>query len=313
MSISGRLLYLLWHRPIGPLKELWRAGGPIAARRTELGRRAMEQAAWSLPALPPASGARLELHLLTGRRFWYQTAFCLWSLARNCGRPLAPVIHDDGSLGEPEKAALARLFPALRIVPPAEALARLETHLPASRFPTLRERWAAYPHIRKLTGPHLGSQGWKLVLDSDLLFFHRPDFLVAWLDRPDRPLHAVDCEESYGYPTATMGELAGHPIAALVNVGLTGLSSDEIDWDRLEFWTRSLLARHGTSYYLEQALVAMLVAGRPCAIVPAVDYVTRPLPPEALECRAVMHHYVAQSKRWYFRHCWRVAFGAAAR
>ncbi|MDB6165383.1 MAG: glycosyl transferase family 2, partial [Lacunisphaera sp.] len=65
--------------------------------------------------------------------------------------------------------------------------------------------------------------------------------------------------------------------------------------------------REGTSYYLEQALIAMLVAGRDCAVAPAADYVTLPQPPEALECRAVMHHYVAESKRWYFQRNWRQA------
>jgi hypothetical protein len=32
-----------------------------------------------------------------------------------------------------------------------------------------------------------------------------------------------------------------------------------------------------------------------------------PVPPEARDCRAVMHHYVAASKRWYFQHNWQRA------
>jgi len=51
----------------------------------------------------------------------------------------------------------------------------------------------------------------------------------------------------------------------------------------------------------------MLVAGRDCAIAPAREYLTLPLPPEAIDCRAVMHHYVAHSKRWYFQRNWRQA------
>ena len=301
----GRFALVFWHQPIGRLQNSFRNGGPWQERRTEHGRLAMEAAAHLLPSLPPTDGAPLALHILTGRRFWYQTAFCLWTFARRSGRTLAPVIYDDGSLTEEFRTPLAQLFPAARFVARAETVARLDEYLPATRFPALRERWLNYPNIRKLTDPHLGSRGWKLVLDSDLLFFHRPQFLLDWIAAPGRPLHAVDCETSYGYSRPLMSELAGAPVADLVNVGLTGLDSAELDWERLEHWCRTLIARERTSYYLEQALIAMLVAGRQCAVAPARDYITLPEPPEARDCRAVMHHYVAHSKRWYFQHNWR--------
>jgi len=307
----GRIAYQAWHRPYGWLRDCLREGGPLARRRTERGRAEMEAAAMRLPALPALAGPPLPVHLLTGRRFWYQTAFCLWTLARHTRRPVAAVIHDDGSLDTRARERLAAGFPLLRFADPAEAAARREELLPPARFPALRERLEHYPHLRKLVDPHLGQSGWKLVADSDLLFFHRPDELVAWLDRPDRPLHAVDCETSYGYSRAVMERLAGVRVADLVNVGLTGLGGAELDWDRIEGWCRGLIAAEGKSYYLEQALVAMLVAGRACMVLPADRYVTMPRPPEADRCQAVMHHYVAASKRWYFQGNWRRALAAA--
>jgi hypothetical protein len=307
----GQFLLKFYHTPAGRIRDSLRNGGPWQERRTERGRQEMELAARSLPVPVTGTGRAIELHLLTGRRFWYQTAFCLWTLARASGRPLAPVIFDDGSLTAEYQELLNRLFPATRFVTRAETVARLDEFLPVAKFPVLRERWLNYPNIRKLTDPHLGHTGWKLILDSDLLFFHRPEFLLAWVDAPDRPLHAVDCETSYGYNRARMNQLAGAPVADLVNVGLTGLEGDGLDWGQLEHWTRELQASEGTSYYLEQALIAMLVAGRPCAVAPAGDYVTLPRPPEAHACRAVMHHYVAHSKRWYFQHNWRRALGSA--
>lgn len=306
----GRLAYRLYHAPLAAVRESIVAGGPLEQWQTCRGRTAMERTAWSLPLLPVHHGPPLELHLLTGRRFWYQTAFCLWSFARHSGRPLTPVIYDDGSLADEFRGPLARLFPAARFVARDETVARLDEHLPAAKFPALRERWLNYPNIRKLTDPHIGRKGWKLIVDSDLLFFRRPDFLLGWLSAPARPLHAVDCESSYGYARSLLNSLANSPLAELVNVGLTGLESSAIEWERLEHWTRALHSQAGTSYYLEQALIAMLVAGRECSVAPAADYVTRPRPPEARECRAVMHHYVAGSKPWYFRHNWRRVLAA---
>ena len=304
----GKVAYHLWYRPVGNLGNMIAAGGPFEMRRTERGRAAMEVAAYSLPELSGLNGpAPLELHVLTGRRFWYQTAFCLWTFARQSGRSLRPIIYDDGSLSEQFSAPLARLFPNVRFVSQEEIIDRLDVHLPVARYPALRERWINYPNIRKLIDVHVGQSGWKLVIDSDLLFFRRPSLLIEWLDSPTQPLHAVDCATSYGYTRPLLDSLAGAPVAELVNVGLTGLDGSELDWEKLEYWVRTLIQRERTTYYLEQALVAMLIAGRVCNIAPATDYVTLPRPPEARECRAVMHHYVANSKRWYFQHCWQMA------
>lgn len=312
MITPGRLLYLVWHRPRAGLRQCIADGGPVEQWRTSRGRQAMEAAARHLPPPAAATGAPLELHLLTGRRFWYQTAFCLWSFARQSGRSLAPVIHDDGTLTPDNRAALSRLFPLTRFPAKADASARLQEILPPARFPRLHDRWRHYPHIRKIIDPHLGGTGWKLVLDSDLLFFRRPQFLLDWLDAPDRPLHAVDIATAYGYPPELLARVTGAPVAEKVNVGLTGLRSEELDWEKIERWCDRLIDAAGTNYYLEQALVAMLTAGRACAIAPAGDYVTLPRPPEADDCRAAMHHYVAESKPWYFRTNWRRAMEGAA-
>jgi len=304
----GRLLYYGYHLPAGPVLKMLHAGGPLQACRTAKGRIEMED---SVSRLQPPSvhdgPASLTVYVLTGRSFWYQTAFCLHTLSTQSRRRVCPVIYDDGSLQPQQSDHLRRLFPGTRIVANTETRERLDTHLPRARFPALRDRWDHYPNIRKLIDPHLNAKGWKLVIDSDLLFFREPQFLISWIDAPRAPLHAVDAANSYGYSPDLMGQLAGARIPDLVNVGLCGLDSGALDWPRIETWCQTLVEREGNSYYLEQALVAMLVAGRVCSVAPAKDYVTLPLPPEALECRAVMHHYVAQSKRWYFQRNWRRA------
>lgn len=303
----GQILLRYYHAPLNRLRDCLREGGPLEQRRTEAGRREMERAAYTLPPLAETAGRPLSLHLLTGRKFWYQTVFCLWTFAHRAGRQVSPVIYDDGALSAEYREPIARLFPTARFEDHQACRERLDRHLPAARFPALRERWLNYPNLRKLTDPHLGAAGWKLVLDSDLLFFRRPDLLLGWLEAPGQPLHAVDCVTSYGYSRRLMDSLAGQPVPDLVNVGLIGLKGSDLDWERMEHWCRTLIARERTSYFLEQALVAMLVAGRDCMVAPAQDYVTGPRRPEATACRAVMHHYVAASKRWYFQRNWRRA------
>jgi hypothetical protein len=304
----GPLALRLYHRPLGKIRSTIRQGGPLAMRETERQRREMEASAENLPALvgaPPTSP--LCFHILTGRRFWYQTAYCLASLANEAGKTIRAEIYDDGSLTPELEAKLLRLGDGLRIHRQPSIVQRLEEHLPEARFPVLRELWRSYPNIRKLTDIHAGASGWKLVIDSDLLFFRCADVMLRWLEEPSALLHAVDAIESYGYSRALMERLAGAAIPSKVNVGLCGLRSDSLDWEELEAWCAHLIAAERRSYFLEQALVAMLAARTRAVVAPAEDYVTMPSRAEVEAPKAVMHHYVAESKRWYFRHGWRVA------
>ncbi len=301
------MLLYLYHRPVGYIRHSISNGGPLAEWNTEQQRRKMEAAAEHLPALPEYPGTQsVTLHLMTGRRFWYQSLFCLHSFSRSARTTVRAELYDDGSLDKACTTLLERLGPGVRIHTFGELQARLDRLLPAAQFPALRDRWRNYPNIRKLIDVHLGETGWKLVIDSDILFFRRPELLLAWLSAPTQPLHAVDCRESYGYSRPLMERLAGAAIPKLVNVGLCGLRSDEIDWNEIESWCVELISRERTNYYLEQAIVAMIVARRQhCTVAPAQDYVTQPTRSEALAPRAAMHHYVAASKRWYYRYGWR--------
>lgn len=302
----GRLAYHLWYKPASAIRDSIRLGGPLEQARDRRGKEEMERAATSLPVQAGApSPGWPEVHFLTGRRFWYQTAFCLHSLQRFSGCTVRAVVHDDGSLDGEFSGHLRRLFPGIEIRLRADNDAKLHALLPPDKFPYLQDRRRHYPNILKLTDAHAGGSGWKMVLDSDMLFFRRPDFFLSWMEQPTRPFHMIDVEDSYGYPLDEMATLAGAPIPHLVNVGFTGLRSEDLDWEKLEYWCRVLTERYGTSYYLEQALVAMVIAGRECAIAPANDY---RLAPNEAECRqptAALHHYVADSKRWYFRGTWR--------
>lgn len=305
MSLPGRLIYNLWHRPIAAVRHSIRHGGPLRQWETRRGEAAMRIAAAKLPPLPARPGAPLVVHLLTGRRFVHQSAFCLRSLALACPAPVHAEIYDDGSLDPEVLAQLRRLGPQVSIHAHADLRERLDRFLPPDRFPVLRERWQNYPHLRKVIDVHLGRRGWRLVLDSDLLFWREPVFLLNWHAAPDRPLHGIDCVENYGYPRTLLERVAGCKLPARVNVGLCGLQSEAIDWDFLEWAAAKLIAAGRYSYYLEQALVALLVArAAGAAAAPFEEYITLPSAAEIARPTAVMHHYVDTSRGPYLRRAW---------
>jgi len=305
----GVLAYRLYFAPRAFLREVQRQGA-MTKYRTWRGMKAMEAAAWRLPVLPqstsPQAAAAPEVTFLTGSRFWYQSAFCMHSLILQSGLPYRPVFHDDGTLQEEHREALRRLFPKGRVVTLQEAEERLFAALPPERYPALHGQRAKLPLMRKLMDVHAGQQGWRLFLDSDMLFFRRPDFLMDWLANPNRFIHMVDAVLSYGHPVEFLEQIAGAPVPQPVNTGMTGIKSDLIDWEKMEVWMRAMLERSGSHYLQEQALTALIFSqvGSWQAIPPA-DYLVLPKGDEGLNPTAVLHHYVADSKKFYFCHGWR--------
>ncbi len=159
MSLLGKALLYGYHRPVGNIRKSFNEGGPIAQWNTERARRDMEVAAEHMPSLPDYSpGAPMVVHIMTGRRFWYQTVFCLHSLARASQANVFAELYDDGSIDQDCERRLRRLGNRIKIHKKADLVARLEDLLPAAKFPTLRERWVNYPNIRKLIDTHIGKQ-----------------------------------------------------------------------------------------------------------------------------------------------------------
>jgi hypothetical protein len=273
---------------------------------TRRGRQEMEEAAYRLTPLSfdgPEFPA--EVHFLTGKRFWFMTAFCCYSLLLHSRANLRLVFHSDGTLEGEHAERLSEVFPAARCEKPSEIKLRLDEHLPVERFPTLRERRRHQMVMRKLTDVHAGTSGWKIFLDSDMLFFRRPDFLLDWLREPRRPFYMQDISRAYGYSPELMSTLARGYLPKRLNSGMCGLNSDEIDWEQLDAWCREMIEREGKQYLQEQALTAMMVVNKECAVAPREDYIVVPRRREVKRPQAVMHHYAGDMKRWYFQYGWK--------
>jgi len=52
--------------------------------------------------------------------------------------------------------------------------------------------------------------------------------------------------------------------------------------------------------------MALCLSETPHAALPRTDYLVLPDETEAHKCRAILHHYVARSKRYYFRENWQI-------
>lgn len=304
MSVIGKLAYHFYFRPRSWFNNISKFGGLTNSLKIENGRKAMANAAQDLFINTPSTSTT-DVYFLTGKKYWALTVFCFYSLAKVGTIPLRPVFIDDGSFDEDFVKKIKAQFPGCDIKLAADIETIITQKLPEDKYPYLHKKRAIYPHIKKLIDVHIGSTGWKMVLDSDMLFFKPPGELLNWLKKPEQPFFLYDPITSYHYSLTLMEELAGNKINPNINVGAAGLNSEDIDWDKLEHWVKILEEKEGTSYLLEQALTAMLVAGKEVIIANKDDYMVMPGKNEVENPTASLHHYVDASKEWYYKKAWK--------
>ncbi|SEO23521.1 hypothetical protein SAMN05192574_106200 [Mucilaginibacter gossypiicola] len=299
------LINFLYRNPRSQLQKFRRFGGYFNYLRMMNGRKEMEQRSVELPpVISHANG--LPVYFLTGKNYLYQTLYCIQSLVKSSGVQFKFILVDDGSFNLELLKRVEKQLPGAQVITQNKISENLQNTLPETHYPYLHKKRAVYPHIKKLTDVHtIPGDDWKLVLDSDMLFWDEPADLVNWLNNPQQPLHMIDCTEAYGYSQQLMTQLAGSPIKPLLNVGAIGLKSDAIDWDKLENWVKTLEGQEGTSYYLEQALSAMLIGNDNATVLKAEEYIVNPGPDQIKNKTGRLHHYVDLSKEGYFKHAWK--------
>ncbi|MEN0054043.1 MAG: hypothetical protein AAGC65_10250 [Mucilaginibacter sp.] len=303
-----RVIDFLYRNPRSHLQKFKRFGGYFNYRSMMNGRREMEKHSVKLPPVTSYADG-LPVYFLTGKNYLYQTLYCIQSLSKTTTNKFQFILVDDGSFDNQLIEQVNKQLPGARVFTAGEINRNLQNTLPESRYPNLRKKRAVYPHLRKLTDVHtIPGNAWKLVLDSDMLFWNEPVDLLSWLRHPQQPLHMIDCVEAYGYSQKLMEQLAGSPIKPLLNVGAIGLKSEEINWQGLENWIKVMEEQEGTSYYLEQALSAMLIGDGNATTLKAETYIVNPGKDQIKNKTGVLHHYVDLSKEGYFKQGWKHFF-----
>ena len=303
----GRLLYYTYHRPAEVLETINEKGlGKVLAVRRA--RKRMFEAVDQLPRISfkkPDDLVVKELTFLTGAKYWAMTAFCAHSFMQRAQCALDLRILDDGTLKDQHIATIKRIFPHVRVQRKAELDQIVHESLPDDEYTALTRRRREYPHLRKIVDAHLGKEGFRLVLDSDMLFWGEVPEILHWMHNPSQPLYMRDSETSYGYPIQYLSQLCGREIRSEVNVGMTGFNSSAINWYTIENWCGTMLKDHGSSYYQEQALFAMMIAEHKPVELPVSRYICSPREGDLKAEEICLAHYVNEAQDYYFLHEWK--------
>jgi hypothetical protein len=138
---------------------------------------------WRFPywALEPHP---VSVHVLTGLDDWLLATWALatwfWRTKQNWN----VFIHDDGTLPEDAHHHLPLIFPTVSLVSCEEADAKM---LPLLQdLPHCRRFRVSHPVGRKIfDAPQFATSPRYILLDSDVLFFRRPEEILSWTGSPN--------------------------------------------------------------------------------------------------------------------------------
>lgn len=220
------------------------------------------------PPLSVAADANYEIHVLTSGDDYVN---CLWSLVtfyHASASSAGLCVHDDGSLTDEHCADIQRILPHARVIRRAEADAVMEEVL--RDYPRAldfrRENNLAlkiFDFVHYLHGDRF------MLLDSDVLFFERPAFLLEQLESStnDRNYFNRGQNSAYTIPPERLDELTGIHVPRLVNSGLGVVHADSIRYD----WTEEFLGYDGIHSHFwrtEQTLFTLCSARHGMDLLP---------------------------------------------
>jgi hypothetical protein len=199
-----------------------------------------------------------HVHVLAGEEQWLMATWMLASFLHFTDHPWNIHIHDDGTLSDHAIDELSRLFEGIKIVRRGDADAEMAQTL--SMYPRCAEYRAAHPlGIKCFDIPHMAKGNRFLLLDSDVLFFKRPDQILEWAadDNDVRIWFNQDPQEPSSLSSEQCRSDLGFELWSQVNSGLCLLHKDAIRFSNFEQWLELGAIKNGIAWRTEQTLLAL--------------------------------------------------------
>ncbi len=212
-------------------REMNREGWSHAWRRKRIQPRILDT-----PPIRTAASGPVEVRVLTWWRDWLNLTWALKSFYHFAGVDYPLYIHD-GGLRPGLVERLKEHFPDAHFVGLAEADRRVIATLQDRGLERCRTYRQLNPSTRKLFDFYVFSEAESvLTIDSDIVFFRRPDLLIVPPGGWPKNLYNEDQEYWYSMELDEMRESFGVEPPPRVNSGLAVVQRESIDFDLVEKW-----------------------------------------------------------------------------
>ncbi len=249
---------LWWLRFQEGNREGWRA----VRRRWQIQRQILPT-----PPIRTARAGPTEVRVLTWRRDWVNVIWALKSFYHASGVEYPLVIHD-GGLAPGQADILLRHFPDATFVPSSEAEARIAREFTRRGLVKCLEYRRLNPSTLKLFDFFaFSSAEHVLTIDSDIVFFRRPDELVDFSPDTSPNLYNKDAIEAYTLTPDELEVAFGVRPPPRINSGLGLARRVSIDFESIERWLHDPRLFENR-WVTEQTLHAMCSARYGVALLP---------------------------------------------
>jgi hypothetical protein len=261
-------------------QTLNREGWNNVSRRLQVQRRIL-----TAPSIYTDVEGPVEIRVLTWKRDWINVLWALKSFYFQ-GQVTFPLYIHDGGLSREQSRELLAHFPNAHVVTISEADARVEEFLSSRGL----ERALAYrrknPATRKLFDFYVFSQAEVVIsIDSDILFFARPEELIQPPSRLKVNLYNKDAGYSYSMPPVALKAAFGFEPVSMINSGLNRVYRESIDFAHIDSWLNNpdLFA---DTWVTEQTLHALCSTQYGVRLLPSTYHVgTEPGFPPGAVCK----------------------------
>jgi hypothetical protein len=211
--------------------------------------------------------------------------WALYSFARLTEAACQIFVHSDGSLTASDAEQLHQVLPGTRVVTRQQADQRVEPLLrDLGLCKSIRFRGSLIFALKLFDPFFFGDHSSFVLLDSDVLFFRRPDELLADLADPCQlelpSLYSRDNGDRYCLTSETLTQMLGRECIAFFNPGVVRTNRTVLDAQRIEhylerpeFWGTASRPH----YYAELTLWAMLLTAVGARPLPPTYAITPPL------------------------------------
>jgi len=199
----------------------------------------------------------VSVHMVLSRRTLLMGMLALRSLEFHSRMTWNLFIHEDGSLAVEDLKKLQAGFPAARIVGRGEAdqaLAEALSEFPACRENRLKHNW----FLKFFDTRHFAPHNHYIVIDSDIVFFRRPDFILQWIASRSEDLWFMkDTREKYSMGRRDIEATLEMTVWPKVNSGLDLMYRPAVDLALAETFLEKCAPQSREYQFLEQSLFAI--------------------------------------------------------
>lgn len=252
-----------------------------------------------LPALarafPPAD---FEIQILTGRSRLIMAFWMIASWMAATQRSWRFVFHDDGTLTESDAEKIRALLPGSRVLLSAQTTPEVVRAL--INHPLCLQCRNRHPLGRKLMDmPLFAAQPQLLTIDTDILFYLRPDRMLRWIaEKESTCLFMEDVQDASLLTAAEAAQMFGVKLAQRVNTGIVAVPKAVLSLDFLEDCLQRANLLQRDPWFIEQTLYALAASASGRVELLNGEYFM-PLEPSCPD-HAVARHYMGANRHLFY-------------